>query len=121
MTTADEVPDLTGPLNTVTLRGRITAAPTLRELPSGDPLVTFRLVVTRPRDRAPDSRRRSDWFDCAVWGGRVLPACQAWEIDDVVEVRGALRRRHFRTGETAQSRVEVAVATGRRLRRAPVA
>jgi single-strand DNA-binding protein len=35
-------------VNTVTLCGRLAAEPEQRELPSGDTLLTFRLVVDRP-------------------------------------------------------------------------
>lgn len=104
------------PANRVTLTGRLTSEPMLRELPSGDPLVTFRLTVPRVTPEA-DARRRSDWFDCAVWGGRVLRASQSWQPGDVVEVSGELRRRHYRSGEGVQTRVEVAVLSGRRVRR----
>lgn len=102
--------------NTVVLAGKVSSAPTVRKLPSGDPLVTFRISVARPSESA-SARRVSDWFDCAVWGGRVLASCQRWQIGDVVEVRGELRRRHFQTPGGSRQRVEVAVASGRRVRR----
>lgn len=102
--------------NAVVLAGRLSRPPTLRELPSGDPLVTFRISVPRPSESQP-ARRVSDWFDCAVWGGRVLASCQGWQVGDVVEVRGELRRRHFQTPAGSRQRVEVAVASGRRVRR----
>lgn len=105
-------------VNTVALSGRISSAPTLRELPSGDPLVTFRLAVPRAPE-AETGRRYSDWFDCAVWGGRVLRTSQAWQVGDTVAVSGQLRRRHYRAGDVTQTRVEVMVVTGRRVRRGP--
>lgn len=37
--------------NLVQLVGRVSAQPESRELPSGDELVTFRLIVTRPPSR----------------------------------------------------------------------
>lgn len=104
------------PTNAVVLAGRVSSPPTVRELPSGDPLVTFRISVPRSSQSKP-ARRVSDWFDCAVWGGRVLASCQGWQVGDVVEVRGELRRRHFQTPAGPRQRVEVAVASGRRVRR----
>lgn len=101
--------------NTVVLAGRVTGAPTLRKLPSGDPLVTFRISVPRALEAA--SPRRSDWFDCSVWGGRVLRSCQGWQVGDLVEVHGELRRRHYQGAGGPQQRVEVAVVSGRRVRR----
>lgn len=106
-------------VNTVTLSGRISSAPALRELPSGDPLVTFRISVPREPE-AGGGRKHSDWFDCAVWGGRTLRTSQGWGVGDTVEVRGQLRRRHYRVGGGTQTRVEVLVLGGRRVRRGPV-
>jgi single-strand DNA-binding protein len=103
--------------NSLTLTGRLATAPELRILPSGDELVTFRLVVPRP-PRAPGLRASSDWFDCAVWGGRVRATARRWSAGDVVRVDGALRRRYFTTQAGRQSRLEVEVLGGRRLSRA---
>ena len=38
--------------NDVVLRGRVSAPAEIRTLPSGDTLLTFRLVVRRPEPRA---------------------------------------------------------------------
>ena len=67
------------PVNRVQLTGRVVHPPAVRELPSGDPLLTFRLSV--PRTEAPGGRPGSkpgaDWFDCSVWGGRVLRSARS--------------------------------------------
>lgn len=106
------------PANQVTLTGRLTTTPEVRELPSGDPLVTFRLSVPRQATRRRvGSRGTSDWFDCAVWGARVRRSVTRWTTGDRVILTGTLRRRHFRVGGALQTRVEVEVLTGRRLAR----
>lgn len=104
-------------VNEVRLVGRISAGPEERELPSGDVLWTFRLVVARPQGRR-RGRATVDALECAVWGGRVRRSVSGWATGDVVEVHGALRRRFFRTGAGAASRVEVEVGSGRLIRRA---
>jgi single-strand DNA-binding protein len=38
----------------------------------------------------------------------------AWSVDDQVEVTGALRRRFFRAGDGAGTRLELEVLTARR-------
>jgi single-strand DNA-binding protein len=103
-------------MNEVRLAGRISAGPVERVLPSGDVLWTFRLVVPRPADQA--TRQGVDALECAVWGGRVRRSVAGWDIGDVVEVTGAIRRRFFRTAGGPASRVEVEVAAGRLIRRA---
>lgn len=100
-------------LNAVTLRGRVSSAPIERHLPSGDRILTFRMVVGRvesPMTRR--SRQVSDWFDCAVWDGHIRQAAAGWQVGDVVQVEGALRRRFFRAGATTSTRLEVEVLSG---------
>ncbi len=104
--------------NTVVLRGRVSEAPDERELPSGDLLVTFRLVVPRAPAPGDPSRATSDWVGCAVWGGRVKRSVRTWRAGDVVSVTGALRRRYFRTASGTATRLEVEVHSGRVVSRA---
>lgn len=104
-------------VNEVRLVGRISQQPEERVLPSGDSVWTFRIVVPRAGGRA-RSRQTVDSLDCAVWTGRVRRSVAVWSVDDVVEVTGAMRRRFFRAGGAAVSRVEVEVSGGRVIRRA---
>ena len=109
------------PVNTVTLLGRLTAAPEERELPSGDVICTFRVSVPR-RGRTPmtaRSRQATDWVDCVAGGARARRAVRGWAAGDTVRVEGALRRRFYRTAGSANTRLEVEVVAVRRLERAP--
>ena len=105
--------------NEVCLTGRVSSAPEERELPSGDRVVTFRLVMQR--DRTPmtaKSRQVSDWVHCAAWGGRARRSAASWQIGDQVEIEGALRRRFFRDAAGSSTRLEVEMITGRCVARA---
>jgi single-strand DNA-binding protein len=102
-------------VNEVRLVGRVSQAPEERVLPSGDVLWTFRVVVPRPRA---EGRSAVDALDCAAWSSRAQRSVASWSPDDVVEVTGAMRRRFFRTGAGAASRVEVEVSRGRVIQRA---
>ena len=102
-------------VNEVRLVGRVSQAPEQRELPSGDVLWTFRVVVPRP---ATSGRGTVDALECAAWSARARRSVASWQPDDVVEVSGAVRRRFFRTAGGAASRVEVEVSRGRLIRRA---
>ncbi|MCW2792737.1 MAG: single-strand binding protein/Primosomal replication protein n [Nocardioides sp.] len=104
-------------VNEVRLVGRLSQRPEERVLPSGDSVWTFRMVMTRPDERG-RSRRGVDALECAVWGGRVRRSVAGWAVGDVVEVSGSIRRRFFRAGGAAASRVEVEVSAGRVVRRA---
>jgi single-strand DNA-binding protein len=115
--TARQVPSEAAPgpahVNTVCLVGRLAADPEPRHLPSGDLLLTFRVVVDR-LDSAPGQRRQVDTIDCAAWSGRVQRTVRSWSAGDVVSVEGHLRRRFRRSEGGATSRVEVEVTKARR-------
>jgi len=103
-------------LNQVSLTGRLTAAPTERELPSGDVICTFRISVPRS-GRTPMTARStvtSDWVDCVAAGARVRRAVRGWGVGDAVSVEGALRRRFYRAGDAATTRLELEVVSARR-------
>ena len=104
-------------VNEVRLVGRISQPPQERVLPSGDTVWTFRVVVDRPARRS-RSRQSVDALECAAWTSRARRSVANWSVDDVVEVNGALRRRFFRSGGAAASRVEVEMTSGRVIRRA---
>lgn len=107
--------------NEVRLQGRVSGAPEVRELPSGDELVLVRIVVARVPVRLRTDGRRSpsvDVIDCAAWDGRARRSIASWQEGDEVALVGALRRRFFRSGGQTASRVEVEVSSARRLRRA---
>ena len=122
-TAAGADPGGTDPVNEVLLRGRLSAEPDERVLPSGDTVLTFRLVVDRPPrsggSRAATSGARVDTLDCAVFKADLRRRAKSWRAGDVLEVRGGLRRRFFRTGGGPASRYEVEVGSAARVARAP--
>ena len=96
----------TGHVNSVTLVGRVSAAPDVRDLPSGDRLVTLRVVVDRPPDRGA-TKRVVDVIDVACWSKRTQRTATSLAPDDTIRVEGSLRRRFFATGGGRASRYEV--------------
>lgn len=104
-------------VNEVHLVGRLAVEPARRELPSGDVLVSFRLVVSRPpgRKRATERSPSVDTLDCAAWRRDVQRSLARLQPGDVLEVHGSLRRRFWRVGPAAASRSEVEVTRVRRV------
>ncbi|NEK85856.1 single-stranded DNA-binding protein [Blastococcus saxobsidens] len=101
--------------NDVVLRGRMSAPAELRTLPSGDPLLTFRLVVRRPVLKV---RGQSvDVLTCITYDRALQRRIAAWQPGDVVEVEGALQRRFWRTGNGTASVCEVNCRRGRKVPR----
>lgn len=102
--------------NEVRLVGRVSAEAEERELPSGDVLAQFRLVV--PRQDARPGGSPVDTIDVSCWSGRARLAARRLRPGDTAEVTGALRRRFFRAGAGAVSRYDVQAEAVRRLQKA---
>ncbi|MCA0329635.1 MAG: single-stranded DNA-binding protein [Actinobacteria bacterium] len=110
----------TGPLNEVRLRGRLSGEPEQRELPSGDVVVGFRLVVDRPAAGRAPGRATVDTIDCAAFRAGPRRRVLACSPGDVIEVHGALHRRFYASPAGRASRYEVeALAVARAARAAP--
>ena len=106
--------------NEVVLLGRVSGAPEERELPSGDRLVSWRLVVERPPVRKPPTGLRLptvDTLDCVARGAGPRRTARSLSDGDVVVLEGSLRRRFWRGPTGASSRTEVEVDVVRRLKR----
>lgn len=113
---SDPDPDrITGHRNEVILTGLLHREPDERLLmPSRVTVVSFQLKVRRP----PGSRGRpSDVLDCDVWPESLQRAVLRWAKDDLIEVRGAIRRRRFQRDRhsTWESFWQIEVTTARRL------
>ena len=107
--------------NEVVLLGRVSGAPEERDLPSGDRLVSWRLVVERPPLRKPPTGVRLptvDTLDCVARAAGPRRTAKALADGDVVVLEGSLRRRFWRGAAGAASRTEVEVDVVRRLKRA---
>lgn len=94
--------------NEVILLGRASTPAVEKELPSGDKVVEVRIVIGR------DNRDGYDTFDLAFWSAALRKRALTLADDEWIEVRGTLRRRFWRAGNTIASRWQV---EGRELRR----
>jgi single-strand DNA-binding protein len=113
---SDSVDEAPESLNQVLLRGRVSSAPESRELPSGALVVGARITVRRDRTvMTKGSKQTVDWVQCTAWSAGTRRSVERWQVGDVVEVEGSLRRRFSRGG--GLSRVEVEVLRARRLSR----
>ncbi len=102
--------------NDVLLRGRMSAPAEIRTMPSGDVLLSFRLVVRRPESR---TRGQSvDVLTCITYDRSLQRRAAVWQPGDVIEVEGALQRRFWRTPNGTASVCEVNCRRGRKVPRA---
>ncbi len=98
-------------VNLVCLSGRVSAAPEARMLPSGDEVVSFRLIVPRSPTARRRSKQRVDTIECSAWTARLRRAVRRLEAGDAVAVTGELRRRFTRGATGPMSWVNVDLAT----------
>ncbi len=98
--------------NEVVLGGRVSGEPTARVLPSGDELVSWRLVVGRDNRGISAGGRQLptvDTIDCVAFKAGVRRIASRFTGGEVIQVRGELRRRFWRGAQGAASRCEVEV------------
>jgi single-strand DNA-binding protein len=100
----------------VVVAGRLAATAVFKQLPSGDEIVTWRLIVDR---QTTDASRKVDLVDCTAFAARVRRQALEWSAGDVIEASGSLRRRFWRGAGGLQSRCEVEVAKASRPRPVP--
>jgi single-strand DNA-binding protein len=98
--------------NEVRVTGRLSMLADAKTLPSGDDVVSFRVIVDRPTG---SSRAGIDAIDCVVFTARLRQAALKWQPGEVIEVEGALRRRFWRRGLETASRFEVEVTRAKRV------
>jgi single-strand DNA-binding protein len=100
--------------NQVSLVGRVSADPVERELPSGDRVVSLRVVVDRPDNRR-STRKQVDVIDLSSWTKTTQRSALRLKPNDMVEAQGSLRRRFFNTPGGRTSRYEVELARIKRI------
>jgi len=98
-------------VNVVRLSGRVAATPEARLLPSGDEVVSFRLIVPRSATARRRSKQRVDTIECSAWTARLRRSVRRLEAGDSVAVTGELRRRFTRGASGPMSWVNVDLAT----------
>ena len=88
-------------LNDCLLRGRVSAAANDRELPSGEHVVEFRLIVTRAE------REGVDTLDIAAWSAKSRRTALSLKPGEWVEISGAVRRRFWQGPAGLASRWQI--------------
>jgi single-strand DNA-binding protein len=96
-------------LNDCLLRGRVSAKATDRELPSGEHVVEFRLIVTR------EEREGVDTLDIAAWSAKSRRTALSLKPGEWIEVAGSVRRRFWQGPAGLASRWQIEGASITRL------
>lgn len=87
--------------NEVVLVGRVSAQAIEKQLPSGDIVVEFRLIVTREKLAGVDT------LDIGAWSSKSRRTALVLKPDEWVEIKGAIHRRFWSTPTGLASRWQV--------------
>lgn len=109
--TAEESADI----NEVHLVGRLGQQVTTRELPSGDEITSFTVIVARS-GRLREGSPRVDSLACQTTRAQIRSKVESWTPGTWVEVHGSLRRRFWQGGGGLGSATEIDVRTLTRVR-----
>jgi single-strand DNA-binding protein len=97
----NEIEEVDYSLNDCLLRGRVSAPATDRELPSGEHVVEFRLIITR------DQREGVDTLDIAAWTPKARRSALSLKAGEWIEVVGSVRRRFWQGPAGLASRWQI--------------
>jgi len=89
-------------LNDVVLRGRVSQEAVEKELPSGDKVVEFRLIVSREKQPGVDT------LDIGSWSSKSRRIALSLTPNEWVEISGSIHRRFWsgRSGLASRWQVE---------------
>lgn len=88
-------------LNDCLLRGRVSALAVERELPSGDKVVEFRLIINR------ENREGVDTLDIAAWSSKSRRSALSLKAGEWVEIAGSVHRRFWQSPAGLASRWQI--------------
>ena len=88
-------------LNDLLLRGRVSQQAIEKELPSGDKVVEFRLIVSREKQSGVDT------LDIGAWSSKSRRTALTLKADEWIEVSGSIHRRFWSAPTGLASRWQV--------------
>lgn len=88
-------------LNDVLLRGRVSSLAVEKELPSGDKVMEFRIVIARSDGEGFDT------IDISAWSSKLRRTASSLKNDQWVEVSGSIKRRFWRGAAGLASRWQI--------------
>lgn len=92
-------------VNQIVLVGRLSGEPEWRSLPEGRRVAVWRLIVEHRGARSPQDG--IDTIRCVTYEPVVQEGIQGWRHGDLIEVRGALRHRFWRSADGPRGLYEV--------------
>ena len=82
-------------LNNVTLMGRLTATPELKQTPSGASVTAFSLAVDR-RYQPKDGEKQTDFINCVAWRNTAEFITRYFGKGDMIALTGEIQTRKYK-------------------------
>ena len=102
-------------INNVHLIGKLGQHVFTKEMPSGDQITTFTVIV--PRTTKPRiGKQMVDSLACQTRKATIRSKVESWPVGTWVEIHGELRRRFWQSGKGLGSATEIEVRTLFRVR-----
>lgn len=94
-------------INNVTLMGRLTAAPELKQTASGTSVTAFCIAVDR-RYQPKDGEKQADFINCVAWRNTAEFITKYFNKGDMIAVTGEIQTRKYQD-KSGNNRVAVEV------------
>jgi single-strand DNA-binding protein len=102
-------------INNVHLVGKLGQRVFTKEMPSGDQITTFTVIV--PRSTKPRiGNQKVDSLACQTLKATIRSKVESWPVGTWVEIHGELRRRFWQSGNGPGSATEIEVRSMVRVR-----
>lgn len=87
-------------LNLITIQGRFTADPEVKNMPSGSKLCQITLACERPKNK--NGEKNTDFVPCMAWGKTADFISNYFHKGDMVIISGRLQSRNYQTQDGAK-------------------
>lgn len=80
-------------MNNISLVGRLTADPVLKQTPNGNDVVSFTVAVDRYSSK--DGEKKADFIPCVAWKGTAIFISRYFKKGQFIGLTGRLETRQF--------------------------
>lgn len=95
-------------MNNVSLLGRLTADPELKQTPNGTPVCSFGIAVNRSTTDA-NGNRQADFLNCVAWRHTAEFITKYFKKGQMLGITGAIQTRQYKEKDTGKQRTAVEI------------
>lgn len=96
-------------LNTISLAGRLTDDPELKQTPNGVSVTSFTIAVDR--DYSGSEEKKTDFIPIVAWRNTAEFICKYWQKGKMIILNGSLQIRNYTTQDGSKRYVAEVIAT----------